>query len=66
MLAWQIERMRVLTENKKQLPDLRQLLRRGKPQSTQEQIAVLASMGLKGRGRLNVRVKGEPYADHAG
>lgn len=59
MLAWNVERIHVMTENKKQLPELRQLLRRGKPQTAHEQVAILSAMGLKGRGRLNVRVRGE-------
>lgn len=60
MLAWQIEQIRVMTANKKQLPNLQQLLRRGKsgePQTADEQVRVLAGLGLHGRGRLNVLVK---------
>jgi hypothetical protein len=62
VMAWQVERIHVMTENKKQLPDLKQLLRRGKPQTAQEQVAILASLGLKGHGRLNVLVRGENHA----
>lgn len=62
VLAWNVERIRVMTENQHRLPDLQQLLRRGKPQTPQEQVAVLAALGLPGRGRLKVRVRGEADA----
>jgi hypothetical protein len=59
VLAWRIQQIRVMTNNKKRLPDLLQLLSRGGPQSAAQQVQVLAGLGLRGRARLNVLVKEE-------
>jgi hypothetical protein len=63
-LAWHVEWVRVVTESKQRMPELRTLLHAGR-QRPANQLAVLQELseqyGIPLKARLNVRVKGEAF-----